>query len=67
MMFRFTDHIKYLTVRINDSTDSDAYSHFSDVVDFIGMYLDLNICDRACKNQPCERKKLPIFSVFAVS
>ena len=43
MMFRFTDHIKYLTVRINDSTDSDAYSHFSDVVDFIGMYLDLNI------------------------
>ena len=25
------------------------------------------ICDRACKNQPCEHKKLPIFSVFAVS
>ena len=25
------------------------------------------ICDRACENQPCERKKMPIFSVFAVS
>ena len=35
-MFRFTD-IKYMTVRINDTVDSDAYSHFSDVVTFIGM------------------------------
>ena len=26
-----------------------------------------NICDRACKNQPSEHKKLPIFSMFAVS
>ena len=26
-----------------------------------------NICDRACKNLPCECKKSPIFSVFAVS
>ena len=25
------------------------------------------ICDWACKNQPCECKKSPIFSVFAVS
>ena len=23
-------------------------------------------CDRACDNRPCERKKSPIFSVFAV-
>ena len=29
---------------------------------------DLNItCDRACKNQPSEHKKLPSFSVFALS
>ena len=27
----------------------------------------ITICDRACENRPCERKKLPIFSVFAVS
>ena len=26
-----------------------------------------NICDQACENRLCERKKLPIFSVFAVS
>ena len=25
------------------------------------------ICDWACENQPCEHKKSPIFSVFAVS
>ena len=25
------------------------------------------ICDQACENRPCERKKSPIFSVFAVS
>ena len=37
LIYRFTDHIKYLTVRINDSPDSDAYSHFNDAVAFIGM------------------------------
>ena len=26
-----------------------------------------HIWDRACENRPCERKKSPIFSVFAVS
>ena len=26
-----------------------------------------SICDRACENRPCERKKSPIFSVFAVA
>ena len=26
-----------------------------------------HICDRACKNRPCECKKLSIFSVFDVS
>ena len=26
-----------------------------------------NNCDRACENRPCELKKSPIFSVFAVS
>ena len=32
----FSGEIKYMTVRINDSVDTDAYSHFTDVVDFVG-------------------------------
>ena len=31
------------------------------------MHALIYICDRACKNRPCEHKKLTIFSVFAVS
>jgi len=30
-----------MTVRINDSAYSDAYSHFTDVVDFVGKQFKL--------------------------
>ena len=31
------------------------------------MHVHVCVCDQACKNQPCERKQIADFSVFALS
>ncbi|XP_065906257.1 serine/threonine/tyrosine-interacting-like protein 1 isoform X2 [Dysidea avara] len=45
----FSGEIKYMTVRINDSVDTDAYSHFTDVVDFVGSAWDSGCILIHCK------------------
>ena len=37
---------------------------FAQTVICVFICMRLDICDWACKNRPCERKKSPIFSVF---
>ena len=53
--------VKYLHTHIHTyKPNVDIYT--CNIHSYVRMY----VCDRACKNQPSECKKSPIFSVFVV-